>query len=178
MSFALLYTDEIRLRALEPSDVDVLMRLENDEELWKNGIVTGPFSRFQLERYIAENTNDIYVDGQLRLVIEHCSGSVAGVIDLCTFDARHSRAEVGIVVLKEFRRRGIARSALSLLERHCFSLLGMHQLYAYVKTSNAACINLFHSAGFNTTGVLKDWLHTGRGYQDVCLLQKMNPLIA
>ena len=26
MSFALLYTDEIRLRALEPSDVDVLMR--------------------------------------------------------------------------------------------------------------------------------------------------------
>lgn len=28
MSFALLYTDEIRLRALEPSDVDVLMRLE------------------------------------------------------------------------------------------------------------------------------------------------------
>ena len=160
MSFALLYTDEIRLRALEPSDVDVLMRLENDEELWENGIVTGPFSRFQLERYIAENTNDIYV------------------IDLCTFDARHSRAEVGIVVLKEFRRRGIARSALSLLERHCFSLLGMHQLYAYVKTSNAACINLFHSAGFNTTGVLKDWLHTGRGYQDVCLLQKMNPLIA
>ena len=99
MSFALLYTDEIRLRALEPSDVDVLMRLENDEELWENGIVTGPFSRFQLERYIAENTNDIYVDGQLRLVIEHCSGSVAGVIDLCTFDARHSRAEVGIVVL-------------------------------------------------------------------------------
>jgi RimJ/RimL family protein N-acetyltransferase len=71
-----------------------------------------------------------------------------------------------------------ARSALSLLERHCFSLLGMHQLYAYVKTSNAACINLFHSAGFNTTGVLKDWLHTGRGYRDVCLLQKMNPLIA
>ena len=107
MSFALLYTDEIRLRALEPSDVDVLMRLENDEELWENGIVTGPFSRFQLERYIAENTNDIYVDGQLRLVIEHCSGSVAGVIDLCTFDARHSRAEVGIVVLKEFRRRGL-----------------------------------------------------------------------
>ena len=50
MSFALLYTDEIRLRALEPSDVDVLMRLENDEELWENGIVTGPFSRFQLER--------------------------------------------------------------------------------------------------------------------------------
>ena len=38
---------------LEPSDVDVLMRLENDEELWENGIVTGPFSRFQLERYIA-----------------------------------------------------------------------------------------------------------------------------
>lgn len=36
MSFALLYTDEIRLRALEPSDVDVLMRLENDEELWEN----------------------------------------------------------------------------------------------------------------------------------------------
>ena len=37
MSFALLYTDEIRLRALEPSDVDVLIK-------WKKAVIKLDFA--------------------------------------------------------------------------------------------------------------------------------------
>lgn len=140
--------------------------------------MTCPYSRFQLERYIAENSNDIYTDGQLRLIIELRDGETAGAIDVFSFDPRHRRAELGIVVLKEFRRRGIGRVALSLMERYCFRFLGIHQLYAYIQKENTACLNLFHSSGYDTTGVLKDWLYTSDGYRDVCLLQKLNTLIA
>lgn len=174
MNKPILYTDSIRLRAPEPEDLEILIALENDEELWENGISTGPYSRFQLKRYIAENTNDIYTDGQLRLIIENASGKAVGIIDLFAFDVRHRRAEVGIAILKDYRRQGVARTAMLLLEQHCFGFLGIHQLYAYVQESNIACRNLFLSSGYVVTGILKDWIYIGCSYKNIYVMQKIS----
>ena len=100
-----LHTDTILLRAPEPEDIDEMLLFENDESLWENSCATGPYSRYQLKKYIAENQNNIFIDGQLRLMIEHTSGAVAGIIDLFSFDARHKRAEVGIVIKESYRRQ-------------------------------------------------------------------------
>ena len=62
--------DNIRLRALEPEDLEWLYSVENDEELWQWGSSNVPYSRYSLKTYIAESRHDIYADGQLRLVIE------------------------------------------------------------------------------------------------------------
>ena len=50
METAFLHTEEVRLRAVEPEDLGLLDRMENDESLWQHGNVTSPYSRFQLER--------------------------------------------------------------------------------------------------------------------------------
>lgn len=110
----------IRLRAPEPEDLDVMMLFENDEDQWENGIATGPYSRYQLKQYIGQSTNDLYTDRQLRLMIELPQAGVVGIVDLCSFDPRHNRAEVGVMVLEEYRHRGIASEALRQLEHHCF----------------------------------------------------------
>ena len=77
-----LRTENILLRAPEPEDIDEMLTFENDESLWENSCVTGPYSRYQLKKYIAENQNNLFIDGQLRLLIEHSSGHVAGIVDL------------------------------------------------------------------------------------------------
>ena len=164
----------IRLRAPEPEDLDVLLSIENDEKLWEVGTATGPYSRYQMKRYLAEVQNDIYIDRQLRLMIQHETAGVAGIIDLCTFDPRHSRAEVGLVVREDMRRQGVAREALEMLERHCFGLLGIQQLYAYVPRQNTPSLALFRSAGYAEVAVLKDWVKTGSKFQDAVLFQKIN----
>ena len=105
----------IRLRAPEPEDLDVMMLFENDEDQWENGIATGPYSRYQLKQYIGQSTNDLYTDRQLRLMIELPQTGVVGIVDLCSFDPRHNRAEVGVMVLEEYRHRGIASEALRQL---------------------------------------------------------------
>ncbi len=169
-----LHTDRIRLRAPEPDDIDEMWLFENDETFWENGPATGPYSRYQLKQYIAGNQNDLFTDGQLRLMIELCSGKTTGIIDLFAFEARHLRAEVGIVVKAEYRRQGIASEALRLLERHCFGMLGIHQLYAYIRTDNAASLRLFEKQGYTRIGMLKDWIRTGNSYKDVCLMQKIH----
>ena len=97
----------ISLRAPEPEDLEVMLSFENDAALWELGTATGPYSRYQMKRYIAESQNDLYADGQLRLMIV-CEGQgVAGIVDVFSFDARHNRAEVGIVVRKDLRGQGI-----------------------------------------------------------------------
>ena len=108
-----LHSSKISLRAPEPEDIDEMMFFENDASFWENGPATGPYSRYQLKKYIAENQNDLFADGQLRLMIEHASGEVAGIIDVFAFDARHRRAETGIVVKPAYRRQGIAFEALA-----------------------------------------------------------------
>lgn len=166
----------VSLRAPEPEDLEVMLLFENDAALWELGTATGPYSRYQMKRYIAESQNDLYADGQLRLMIV-CEGQgVAGIVDVFSFDARHNRAEVGIVVRKDLRGQGVAQTALSLLESHCFSLLGLRQLYAYVPVGNVASRKLFTSAGYVECGILKDWIRVGTSYLDVCFFQKINEL--
>ncbi len=165
----------VRLRAPEPEDLEVMLQLENATEVWEMSNTTGPYSRFQLKQYIEQSQNDLFVDRQLRLMIENGAGQVAGIIDVCYFDPLHSRAEVGIMVDKAYRRQGIGSQALSLLGEHCFHYLGIHQLFAYIAVKNLPCRKLFAACGYKESAVLKDWMHTcGGGYADVLIVQKLN----
>ena len=44
--------DKISLRALEPSDIEVLLKIENDDRYWKYANRTEPYSRNLLQKYI------------------------------------------------------------------------------------------------------------------------------
>lgn len=164
---------ELKLRAPEPEDLEVMLAFENDESIWEQSSATGPYSRYQLKRFLSESQNDLFVDRQLRLMIVLPSGEVAGIVDLCAFDPRHNRAEVGIVIRKEFRRQHIGTHALSMLERHSFKLLGIHQLYALVREDNVPSLSLFHSCGYEQSGCLRDWYRSGIGYKNVLVFQKI-----
>ena len=169
-----LQRDGYRLRAPEPEDLDCMMRFENTPSLWEVSSASGPYSRFYLKQYIETNTNDIYADRQLRLMIESPSGEVVGIIDLFGFDPFHSRAEVGIVIVEKYRGFGIGQLSLHLLVEYCFGFLGIHQLYAHIDVPNEACRKLFEKCGFKECAYLKDWMRTGSTYRDVVLVQLVN----
>lgn len=84
----MLQDGEVRLRALEPEDLEWLYTVENDTDLWRWGNANVPYSRYVLKTYIAESRHDIYADGQLRLAITSaCGDEVMGCVDLVHFDA-------------------------------------------------------------------------------------------
>ena len=169
-----LQKDGYRLRAPEPEDLDCMMQLENASALWELNNATGPYSRYSLKQYIATNKNDIYTDGQLRLMIETPTQEVAGIIDLFGFDPFHNRAEVGIVIAEKYRGLGVGKLSLHLLVEYSFHYLGMKQLYAYMDATNLPCRVLFKQCGFEECGLLKAWMRTGRDYRDVVLMQLVN----
>ena len=128
----MLKNSKIRLRAVEPEDLDLMYLVENDTELWCCGQTTVPFSHYTLKQYIAESSNDIFQDRQLRLVIEKTDGVSVGFVDLQNYAPQHHRAEVGIVVVPEQQRQGIATEALHLLAKYVSTHFDIHQLYSLV----------------------------------------------
>jgi diamine N-acetyltransferase len=169
-----LHGQHISLRALEPSDIDLLYTWENDTSNWAVSHTQAPFSRFVLEQYIASSHQDIYSAKQLRLMICDHSGRAVGSIDLFDFDANHRRAGLGILIAeKEDRRRGYASEALELLVTYCFETLGLHQVYCNILPENEASILLFRKHDFVITGIKKQWLRNGDSFQDELLLQKI-----
>ena len=75
----------VRLRALEPEDLDMLYAMENDHEVWNVGENNVPYSRYVLHDYIANATADIYADRQVRMMVENVDGECVGVVDLVNF---------------------------------------------------------------------------------------------
>ena len=60
----------IELRPLEPEDIELLYKWENDSSLWEFSNSKTPFSKHILRIYIENSFKDIYEAKQLRLIIQ------------------------------------------------------------------------------------------------------------
>ena len=120
----LLTGKHVSLRAIEPEDLEILYTLENDTDMWDISSVHVPYSRYTLKQFIAKGTHDIYTDRQLRLMIESVDdGTVAGIVDLIEFNPYHHRAEIGIVLAKDYRQQGIGTEVLHLIDQYAVRYL-------------------------------------------------------
>ena len=174
----LLQDDHIRLRAMEPEDLEAMYRWENNASLWHLGDTTRPFSREALREFIAASSQDIYYARQVRLMIEPLpggeTGGAIGCTDLFSFDPLNRRAGVGILIYEpSLRRRGYASAALRLTATYAFGRLDMRQLWAEIPISNTASLRLFERAGFSGTAIKKAWVRTPdeTAYEDARFVQ-------
>ena len=190
----------IHLRAIEPEDLDLLYRIENDVKLWNVGATNVPYSRYTLHDYVANSSDDIYADRQVRMMVENeqhqvvgiadvvnfdpsnCRAEVGliilndfrrGIADVVNFDPSNCRAEVGLIILNDFRRQGFGSSSLEAVADYALQVLHLHQLYAYVDVTNEASLGLFRKMGYEVSANIKDWLYDGRKYRDAVLMQRV-----
>ena len=165
----------VMLRAAEPADLDVLYRLENDQDLWHLSHTQLPFSKAVLAAYLHSAAEDIYTAKQYRYIIaQEKEGDILGCVDLFDFHPMHRRAGVGIVILDAYRGKGIGKKALALLEKQAFGVLQLHQLYANFAPENEVSKALFQSMGYRVAGVKKQWNFSNNTYQDEVMVQKIN----
>ena len=155
----------IQLRAIEPEDLELIYSIENDRSVWNAGITNVPYSRFTLNEYIVNARNDIYADRQVRLMVDNSEGKTIGIADITDYAPRHNRAEVGIIIIDEYRRQGYATEVLQAIREYAGKIIYLHKLYAIIDTNNTAALNTFRKAGFTEECVLKDWLRGTDGYE-------------
>jgi diamine N-acetyltransferase len=164
---------KIKLRALEPEDLELLYEWENNDDYWTLSNTVTPFSRYTLKRYLENSHKNIFETGQLRLMIEHTDDRITiGTIDLFDFDPFHKRAGIGILIADEsYRKSGFASMSLTCLIKYCFKTLLLHQLYCNILANNTESIILFESHGFVRAGTKKDWILSDDGYIDEFIFQ-------
>jgi diamine N-acetyltransferase len=156
----MLEKNNIKLRIPELSDVEFMLNMENDSNLWHVSNTHNPFSRFDIEQYILSSDKDIYSAKQLRLMIDDINKPLAttvGMIDIFDFDAHNRRAGIGILIIANERNKGYAGIAIDILVNYLFTHLNIHQIYCNIEEDNHNSISLFESRGFVKTGVKKDW---------------------
>ena len=158
---------------MEPEDLELLYRIENDTTLWNVGATNVPYSRYALHDFIANSSSDIYRDRQVRLMIENAEHETIGIVDVVNFDPQHIRAEIGIVILGAYRNKGYGIRTLCQIEDYARNVLHLHQIYAIIGASNAVSIRLFNSLHYEQSARLRDWLFDGKTFHDALLVQKL-----
>jgi diamine N-acetyltransferase len=167
-------TPNVFLRALEPSDIEALLLLENDTEFWKYANRTEPFSRALLEQHITQQQQqDIFEVKQKRFVLTKGDASVLGFVDLFDFEPLHRRAGVGIIIDKKIRGRGFGKKGITLLGDYARTQLNMHCLYANIAAENDISIKAFKACGYKKLGLKKDWNFYNNHFHDEYLYQKL-----
>ena len=160
---------------MEPEDLELLYRIENDPSFWRFGTTSVPYSRWTLRRYIESSTSDLFSDQQVRFVIETTDtqgNTIAlGLADLVNFSPLHQRAEISLAVLPEYQGHHIAEHAVRQLLDYARQL-HIHQLYAIIATTNEPASRLFQKMGFSQTSLLKDWIFCENAYLDAHVWQK------
>ena len=150
----MLKTAEISLRSLEKKDLDFLLDLENDREIWKVSGTTTPFTQAEIANYISNAKQDIAIAEQYRFVID-LNGSPIGCIDLYDYNFEKQNAGVGIVVCKPYRRKGYAKQALLQLIDYAWKHFQLVQLHSKIMPENKATTDLFLKVGFLQKGNTK-----------------------
>ena len=162
----------LKLRALEPNDLELIYEIENDKSLWVYSNTASPFSRHTLKKFIENSHLDIIEHKQLRLVITDDEQSY-GFIDLYDYDFINRRVGVGIIIFKKYRSKGIGLSSLQLTESFLLEHVPIHQVYANISSTNKESISLFEKSKYVNVGLKKDWIFYNNKFNDELLFQKI-----
>ncbi|MDC8004991.1 GNAT family N-acetyltransferase [Aureisphaera galaxeae] len=167
--------EHVYLRALEPTDLELLYELENNESIWEVSHTQTPYSKYVLKQYLDNAHRDIFEVKQLRLVVCPVGWEEGvGLIDFFDFDPKHRRVGVGIVIFSDSdRQRGYATESLELLCNYARKHLQVHQVYANITEDNTPSIRLFEKLGFEKAGTKVDWILSGGVYKNELLYQKV-----
>jgi len=165
--------DGVRLRAVEPEDLELLYRWENDETNWRLSNTLAPYSRFVLKNYIAGSHKSLFETCQLRLMVDvTAENRTVGTIDLFDFDHFHLRAGIGILIADENdRHKGYASEALTALIKYAFETLRLHQLWCNILDGNEDSLRLFRHHGFTLCATKQEWIRVNGSFVCEYMLQ-------
>jgi RimJ/RimL family protein N-acetyltransferase len=161
---------KVRIRAIEKTDIDEIMKWINDPEVKNNLLLRYPISRFQEEKWIerALEEND---QNNKTFAIETKDCIYLGGIGLHGIDWENRKAEVGIVIgKKEYWNKGYGTDAMMTILDFAFNQMNLHRVFLRVFEFNARGIKSYEKCGFKKEGVLREDRYRSGEYHDTIMM--------
>jgi RimJ/RimL family protein N-acetyltransferase len=186
----MIFSDRIRLRAPERSDIprfvawfndpEVIAGLgpnypksQADEENWFDEMLKQPASQHPM--VIEIRVTGVRPEGAVSFPPGDMPADVDWVpIGNCSFHAidwRNRSGEVGIVIgEKRFWNQGYGTETMHLLVKHGFETLNLHRIWLRVHATNLRAIRSYEKVGFTHEGRMREAEFKNGSYVDVLLM--------
>jgi RimJ/RimL family protein N-acetyltransferase len=158
----------VRLRALEPADVENAYKWVNDREVTHYLMVRYPWSRVQEEKYLSENSAQGNSFEDVRFAIETLDGVHIGMTGLHRARPEDRGAELGIMIGdKSFWSSGYGTDTIQTLLRFAFDQMNLHKVALGVFEFNERGYACYRKCGFVDEGRFREEYFQDGRYWDV-----------
>ena len=165
------------IRQAVPGDARVLAALYRSEREF-----LAPFEPDRGESFFTEATQRVRLTelaerrragaGDAWVILD--DGEPAGVISLSNIvRGPFQSANIGYFVAQGSNGRGVGTTAVKLVVREAFTVLGLHRLEAGTLVDNVASQRVLEKAGFERIGLARRYLHIAGGWRDHVLFQRL-----
>ena len=161
----------IRLRAVEPSDWEILFaRWHDDVELDRTtDEVLFPMTREGMRAWTEAESRRGAKNDEFRFQIVTLAGELVGTLVTHHCNPRAGTFMYGISIDKGYRRKGYAVEAIQLVLRYFFEEKRYQKVNAEVYSFNEPSITLHERLGFTLEGRLRRMVYTGGQYFDALM---------
>jgi RimJ/RimL family protein N-acetyltransferase len=170
--FQTLEDDAVKLRPLQPPDVDITTAWRNDPAIRDQVLsfrfpVTHQMETRFIDRAIAGDGIDQCVAG----IVDRSDEVLCGLVYLRDIDWISRHANFGIMIGRRDRQgRRLGLRAMRLMLGHGFRVLNLERIYLYVVDYNGPAKRLYLSYGFIPEGRLRDHVALDGGYHDLLVM--------
>ena len=153
------YGDLTCIRAVEPSDLEAVLKYWNDLNFRRLLGPPIPWSRTYLETWLEKRiTADPWKDKMIELAItDKNNGEFLGFVHLEDIKRPHSRAEFGISIHNpDNLSKGYGTDATRVMLWVGFNILGLNSIYLDTMEDNERAIRTYEKVGFQRVGILRE----------------------
>ena len=179
------YGDLTCIRAIEPSDIDEVLKYWNDLKFRRLLGPPIPWSRRYLENWLEKRASaDPWDDKMMELAItDKVNGDFLGFVHLEDIKRPHSRAEFGISIQNPAHQsKGYGTDATRVMLWVGFNILGLHSIYLDTMEDNERAIHTYEKVGFKRVGILRETEFIDGAYKGLLVMdilrsefEKANP---
>jgi RimJ/RimL family protein N-acetyltransferase len=164
---------DFRLRPWTMADVEALVRVGDDHDIWLNlrdrfpHPFTTPAAQLWLTDQAAESDPPMSFAGEWR-------GQLVGGVRLKRREDAHAVcADLTFWLGREFWGQGIALAAVRLVTSYAFEGLGLERVQAFVYDWNPTAARVLESAGFQLEGRLRNYVKKDDRLGDALLYARL-----
>lgn len=156
--------NDIRLRALEQTDLKFIHQLNNNRAIMSYWFEE-PYESFcELEELFRKHIHD---SSERRFIAENEDRQAIGLVELVEINTIHRNAEFQIIIAPDYQGCGYASKLIHKALNYAFTILNLHKIFLNVAVNNEKAIHLYKKCGFQEEGHLVQEIFVNGQYSDI-----------